>query len=195
MPSFIEDFDLDAWLDFEQWLSPPMLYFIIGGVALFILIILVLVITKKKRYFKKTLKRFQKLRLKKFNGEKLIDKIEKKRKAGSNDFKKLNSTGKKLVKKYFKHKEKELAFTATYAAKSGLRYKYRKAFLQVSNQKNGRLATEDFMHAKGYIKLTNKYACLDEVILYLDELPLKILDGEAFEVKLNDEIKLNYTIK
>lgn len=195
MEAFIDYLNIWQFIDLELWLMPPFLYYIIAGVIMVFIVVIILMMGRRKRYFKKTLKKFQKLRVKKFNGERLIDKIEKKRKAGSNTFKTLNANGKKRVKQYFKHKDKELIFTAIYASGSKLRYKYRNVILQVSRKKNGRLVIDDFSRTKGFKRVSNKYNCLDELILYLDELPIKIVDNEAFEIPLDDETKLDYTIK
>ncbi len=195
MLEILENFNIEGFIDFERWLAPPILYYIIGGLAALFIVFLIVMMGRRKRYFKKTLKKFQKLRVKKFNGERLIDRIDKKRKAGSNTFKTLSASGKKRVKQYFNHKDKELIFTAIYASGSKLRYKYRNVILQVSRKKNGRLVIDDFSRTKGFKRLANKYASLDELILYLDELPIKMMDGQTFEIPLDEETKLDYTIK
>ncbi|MFK5884084.1 MAG: hypothetical protein QM489_07095 [Candidatus Izemoplasma sp.] len=167
----------------------------IGVVSLFILVRMwhsVRLHLGNKKYVKKSVK----LRKKKFNGVRLVDKIKKKRKKNTNTFKKLSYRGKKLTKKYLNYKSEELPIVTKYSYGKLLKRSRDKLQIIVRNERKVVMKLKLKRSYKELVKLSNKYECLDELLLFLHELPLHIIEQQDYEVYVNiHEISISYTIK
>lgn len=145
-----------------------------------------------KGYIKKS----RKLRKKKFNGLLLIDKIKRKRKKNTNSYNKLKGSAKKKVKRYVSYKVEELEVAVRYSYGKMLRRSKEKMFILVS--KEGKIVKKIKMNKaqKMIIDVTNKYSCLDEMIVFLHELTESILEQQDYEIYCDEgEVLLSYQIK
>jgi len=179
-------------LAIENWLYT----LIIGIIVLFILFRL---LRTARMYLgaKGYVRKAKKLDRKKFNGINLVDKIQKKRKKETNSFKKLRGGAKKKVRKYLNHKFDELPVF--------IRYSYGKLFKRSNDKlmiviKNERKTLKKIRLKKGIkhvIEATNKYDCLDEMILFLHNLPDAILEQQEYDVYVpgENEVLIAYQIK
>ncbi len=180
-------------LDFTQYLTLPNL--VIGGIAIIIIIRLfnnVRIFFGAKSYVKKA----SKLRRKKYNGLILVESTKKRRKKNSNSYQKLKHKPKSLVEKYFKYKEDELPGMRNYARGSAFRRNKEKLYIYVSNGKKQIMKFSMKKATKKFIDVTNKYNCLDEVVVYLHHLPEAILKHEEYEIFISDaDVSIGYQIK
>ena len=145
---------------------------------------------------KKYVKKAQKLRMKKWNGIQLVDKIHKKRKRGTNSYIKLKGSGKKLVKKYFSYKRKELPVITKYSYSKLLKKSSDKLIIYIRNERKIIKKVNIKKGVKNIIDLTNKYHCLDEMIHFLHNLPDALMDQRDYNIYINERnISIGYMIK
>lgn len=145
-----------------------------------------------KSYVKSAIK----LDRKKFNGLQLVDKTKRKRKKESNSFNKLRQRAKNQVRKYFEHKLEELpVFTA---------YAHGKLFKRSSNNlsiliKRDKKVLKKITNRKGMknlLEAVNKYQCLDEMVIFLHNLPEAILESNEYDIYCDmQDITITYAIK
>ncbi len=189
------NFDYTEYLPMELLEDIPIaliVAMIIGAVFAFI----VLGMISKRLLLRRFVKKHRRLAKKKFNGELLLDKIANKRKSEENTYKQLRGSAKKKVKKYFDFKVKQLYFTAMQASKTTFRIKRKRCLIKIVDVERGKEKRENYDSAKLFIKLSNKYSCLDELILFLDELPAYILEKQDFEYKIEESgTLLTYEIR
>jgi len=145
-----------------------------------------------KRYVKKS----KKLRKKKYNGIQLVDKVEKKRKKGTNSYKKLRGRAKRKVKKYFNYKLEELPVVTRYSYGKLFKRSRDKLMIFARNEKKIVKKVKIKKGLKNLIDLTNKYECLDETIQFLHNLPEAILEQQDYDVYISEQdISIGYKIK
>lgn len=145
---------------------------------------------------KSQVKKTKKSRKKKYNGILLVEKIKKKRKKNSNSFQKLNSRGKKLTKKYFKYKLKALPIITKYSYGKFFKRSNKKITIVAKNSRKTLIKISMTNGLKNMIKLTNKYHCLDEFILFLHHLPDAILDQSHYDFFIGEtDISVSYLVK
>lgn len=167
----------------------------IGVVSLFILIRLwrsVGLHLGHKKYVKKSVK----LRRKKFNGVNLVEKTKKKRKKTTNSYNKLSHRGKKLVKKYLTYKAEELPIVTKFSYGKLFKRSSNKLMITVKNERKTIMKLKLKRGFKEMVKLSNKFECLDELILFLHELPGAIIDQQEYDVYINtQDVSIGYSIK
>ena len=145
-----------------------------------------------KSYVRKS----KKLRKKKFNGIKLTEKIEKKRKKNTNTYQTLKGRGKKLTKKYFNYKIEELPVITRYSYGKLLKRSKKRLIIIVKNDHKTIRKIKLKKGLKNMIQLTNKYSCLDEFIHFLHNLPEAILEQQDYDIYVGDEdVSIGYIIK
>ena len=173
-----------------------LVYTIVGGLLiLFILFRIYKTMTiylGAKRYVKKS----KKLRRKKYNGTLLIDKVEKKRKKGTNSYKKLRGRAKKKVKRYFNYKLEELPVITRYSYGKLFKRSKDKIMIFARNEKKIVKKVKIKKGLKNLIDMTNKYECLDETIQFLHNLPDAILEQQDYDIYVSEQdISIGYKIK
>ena len=135
------------------------------------------------------------MRKKKMNGDKLLKKIEKKRKKNSNTYKQLKRKGKSILDSYINYKDKELLDTAKYVNAKGLK-KPKAKFSLLIHEAGNITQTIDHKHFVKKVKqLMNTYECLDETIFFLHHLPAEMLDEKLFTINLTETMTITYDIK
>lgn len=145
-----------------------------------------------KRFVRKS----KKNRRRKFNGLALNDKIRRKRRKGTNAFNKLRGSAKKRVKRYISYKVEELQIHVQYSYGKLLRRTKEKIIINVTQDSKVVKRIKFKKPQKLIIDTTNKYSCLDEMIIFLHELPDVILDQQEFEIYCDDsDVTLSYVIK
>lgn len=168
---------------------------IIAASIIFLILLFIASRFIKRLRLRRQIKKYRRNRKKKYSGERLLKKIEKKRKKNTNTYKHLKRKGKTLVDGYFHYKEKELIDTAKYVNSEGIK-KIKADFDLVIRE--GQTVTEVIKH-KHFIKkvkqLSNTYECLDQVIFFLDHLPKQMLEEKLFNVNLTESITITYDIK
>ncbi len=193
MPFEIPSFDLSQ---LEQWLNPEYLPLLIGGVVIILLLFFIMQYYSRVMLLKRMVRRYARQRKKKYNGERLIEKIDKKRKIETNNFKGLKGKGKKLVKGFFKHKYNELKYCTILKTRGKFRFKGKQCLIQIEKEKKEHIKKENYNSAKHFIRLCDKYDCLDQFILYLHELPEQLLQDQIFEYYIADhDATITYIIK
>ena len=145
-----------------------------------------------KNFVKKSLK----LDRKKFNGEQLVHKIRRKRKRKTNSFQYLRGSARRAVRKYFNHKTDELPVVTKYANGGLFKRSNNKLVLYV---KQGRRTLDKYTlkkSSKPLIDSTNSHNCVDEMILFLHQLPDAIIDNKPLELySESNGVHLTYQIK
>ncbi len=145
-----------------------------------------------KRYVKKA----RKLRKKKWNGIQLVDKVQRKRKKGTNTYNKLKGGGKKRVKKYFSYKVEELPVITKYSYGKLLKRSSDKLIIFARNERKIVKKVVIKKGLKNIIDITNKYQCLDEMIHFLHNLPEAIMEQQDYDIFLSEQdISIGYKIK
>jgi len=145
-----------------------------------------------KSYVKKS----KKWRKKKYNGIQLVDKIRKKRKKNTNSYHKLNRRGKNLVRKYFNYKLEELPVIRKYSYGKLLKRNNKRLVILIRNEKKVLKKIYMAKGLKNLIDATNKYNCLDDMILFLHNLPDALLEQQDYDIYLNEqEVLIGYDIK
>ncbi|GEM_PF-1317206 len=190
--------DLLQYLDFDfaELLPDIPLEYVLAAVVGAVFLFIPFKVVGRRMLLRKLVKKHRKQSKKKYNGERLLEKIDKKRKSGGNTYRSLKRPARKRVKKYLEFKVKQLRFAAMKAKKKGLRIKKRRCYLTILDERKGKDRREKFQNTKDLIRMSNKFDCLDEMILYLDELPERILKDEDFEYRLEEnEAWLSYEIR
>ncbi len=145
-----------------------------------------------KRFVRKS----KKNRKKKFNGLLLNDKIRRKRKKNSNEFRKLKGSAKKKVRKYISYKVEELQIHVQYSYGKLLKRTKEKLIIKITRDSKVLKRIKFKKPQKMIIEATNKYSCLDEMIIFLHELPEVILEQQDFEIYSDDgDVTISYSIK
>lgn len=164
-----------------------ILYTILG--LLLLLFILNLVIRrcwfkyKSNRYLAKA----QKLREKKFNGIELVKTTQDKRRKHTNCYKRLKGSAKKKVEHYLDYKSKELPNVFNFVENHSL--KPSKKILYIVFKSDQKILSKQPIEI-GYrqlIKNSDKYDCLDQIILFLHHLPEALLAEKEYDVYIEDE--------
>ncbi|MBN2604430.1 MAG: hypothetical protein JXR62_01245 [Bacilli bacterium] len=141
-------------------------------------------------------KKSKKLRKKKYNGILLVENIQKKRKKNTNSFQKLKRRAKNQVRKYFNYKLEELPVIRKYSYGKLLKRNNKRIVIIIRNEK--KILKKIYM-AKGLkhlIDATNKYECLNEMILFLHNLPDALLEKQDYDIYLNEqEVLIGYDVK
>ncbi len=177
----------------ETWFTAETLPFIIGGVLLLVLLFLYLAHRMRVMHLKAMIKRNRKASIKKYNVSALLEKIDNKRKPESNDFKGLKGKAKKLVKQYLKHKHNEIKYIAIFKTRGRFKFKLKACVIKITQEKQDRVKKETYQSLRDYIKLANKYDCLDQFMVYLDELPQYMMDDGQFEYYLDThDVTISY---
>lgn len=144
-----------------------------------------------KSYVKKS----KRLRKKKYNGNLLVEKIQNKRKKNTNSFHKLKRRGKNLVRKYFEYKLEELPVIRKYSYSKLIKRTNDKIVIVVKNEKKTILKFRLKNNIKKFIEITDKYDCLDDLILFLHNLPEALLEQQDYDIYLSDQdITIGYDI-
>lgn len=190
-------------MDFEALTTTYMnqweLYTIPMGFIHFVLIILIWRMFKSiSIYFgaKGFVKKSNKLRRKKYNGTTLVEYTEKRRKKNTNTYNKLRRKGKNKVEAYFKYKQEELPGITNYANGKMLKRNRQKLVIFVSNGQKKIKKIHMKKAFKDFVELTNKYECLDELILYLHNLPNAILNHQDYDIFVGEkEVAIGYELK
>lgn len=146
-----------------------------------------------KRFVRKS----KRSRKKKFNGLILNDKIRKKRKKNTNAFNKLRRGAKKKVRRYTAYKVDELRIHVQYSYGKLLRRTKEKLLVKVTRDSK---VLKKIKFKKKPLKMildvTTKYSCLDEMIIFLHELPDAILEQQEFEIYSDEgDVTITYEIK
>lgn len=168
------------------------------GIAVFTIFIIFRVWKTARLYLgnKKYVKKSAKLRRKKFNGTTLVDKITKKRKKGTNSYSKLKGRGKKLTKKYLHYKVEELPIITKFSYGKLFKRSNDKLIIYVKNERKRVMKLKLKKGFKELVKLSNKYECIDELILFLHNLPDAIIEQEEYDIFLPDfDVSIGYKIK
>lgn len=145
-----------------------------------------------KQYVRKATK----LDKKKFNGMMLIDKTQRKRKRGSNSYNKLRRGSKNKVIRYFEHKLEELPVLCRF--KHGKLFKRSKREVIIIIRRNKKVLKKitSKKNLKTLIQVTNKYECLNEMIIFLHNLPEAILEEQEYDIYIGeDDIQITYKLK
>lgn len=145
---------------------------------------------------KSYIKRANKLRRKKFNGQDVIEYTSYKRKGGSNTYKKLKNNAKSRVEKFFQYKEEELPALVNFSHGKRKKKNKKKLVIFVTNGQRKMIKIGLGKSIKEFIYLTNKFECLDELIKFLHNLPEAILNHQEYEIYIPEhEVTLGYEIK
>ncbi len=145
---------------------------------------------------KKYVKKSRKLRKRKFNGITLVDKIKRKRKKKTNNYLKLTYSGKRKVKKYLNYKSEELPIITKYSYGKLFKRSNNKLIIFAKRDKKIIKRVNLKKGPKNIIDFVNRYECLNEMIVYLHNLPVAILDQQDYELNVKGkEISLGYKIK
>lgn len=168
------------------------------GIAVVSIFILVRIWRTMKMYIgnKRFVKKSVKLRRKKFNGPKLVEKITKKRKKNTNSFAKLRGRGKRFTKKYFIYKAEELPIITRYSHGKLFKRSNKKLLIVIKDEQKTLMKAKFKKGYKVLVKISNKYNCVDELILYLHNLPEAITEQEQYDVFLPEfSVSLGYEVK
>ena len=145
-----------------------------------------------KRFVRKS----KKNRKKKFNGLLLNDKIRKKRKKNTNSFSKLKGGAKKKVRKYVSYKVEELQIQVQYSYGKLLRRTKEKLQFKIIRDDKVVKRIKFKKPQKLILDATNKYNCLDEMIIFLHELPEAIIEQVDYEIYSDEgDCTITYQIK
>ena len=169
---------------------------VIGAIVIFIIFRLfrtARIYLGMKSYVRKA----RKLDRKKFNGLTLVEKTSRKRKKDTNSFKKLRGSSKKKVRKYLNHKFEELPVFVRYSHGKLLKRSHQKLRIIIKNEKKTLKKISMKKAQKQIIDITNKYECLDEVIVFLHNLPEAIVEQQEYDIFVGeeDEIIISYQVK
>ncbi len=176
----------------ERYLIPLL---VAGGIILLISLF-VLYHGIRVMHLKLTLDRFKRQRRKRQNGDRLLLLLEKYRKEQKNTYKGLKKKGRKLVNRYFTYKARELHYITLYKTRSRFTFKGGEPVIQVSQIESSLDRGDTYTNPRQFVKLTNRYECLEEFILYLHEMPDKIMSGQPFEYFLSGhDVLLSYKIR
>lgn len=141
-------------------------------------------------------KKSKKIRKKKYNGILLVEKIQKKRKKNTNTFHDLKRKAKNQVRKYFTYKLEELPVIRKYSYGKLLKRNNKRVVIIIRNEK--KILKKMYM-TKGVrhlIDATNKYNCLNELILFLHNLPDALLEKQDYDIYLNEQdVLIGYDVK
>lgn len=172
---------------------------IISIIVAVVLIIVLYRLFKTARIYlgiKSYVKKAKKLDKRKFNGSTLVDKISKKRKKKTNSFQMLRGKAKKMVLKYLTYKIEELPVITRYARGKLFKRSNSRLIILVKNEKTTLEKIGMKKGIKQLVDLTNKYDCLDEVLIFLHNLPAAILTQQEYEEFFGEEdIIITYRIK
>lgn len=170
-------------------------------ITIVVILISILVIIRARKTFRihlaarKYVKKAKKLRKKKWNGILLVDKIQRKRKKGTNTFNKLKGGGKKRVKKYFTYKIEELPVITKYSYGKLLRRSSNKLIIFARKEKKVVKKVKIKKGLNSLIDLVDRYNCLDEMILFLHNLPDAILNQQEYDIYITEQsISIGYII-
>ena len=145
-----------------------------------------------KNFVKKSIR----LDRKKFDGNSLVDKIKRRRKRHTNSFQYLRGGAKRLVRRYFNHKSEELPVIARYANGGLFKRSNNKIVFYV---KQGKKTLNKYTLKKGakfFVDLTNQYNCVDELIVFLHQLPDAVLEKKIIDIYSTiGDVTLTYQIK
>lgn len=167
-------------------------------VAIVVVFIIFRLVRTARMYLgqKSYVKKARKLDRKKFNGMNLIQKTTRKRKKESNSFNKLRGRAKKWVKRYFGYKMEELPVFVRYSYGKLFKRSRHKLFIIIKNEKKTLKKINMKKGLRQIIDTTNKYACLDEMINFLHNLPEAIIEQQEYDIYAGDEdILITYQIK
>ena len=145
---------------------------------------------------KSYVRKAQKQDKKKYNGLTLVEKTSKKRKKGTNSFKKLRNRGKKWVRKYLTHKFDELPIITKFSRGKLFKRSNNRLLILVKNERKTLKRMNMKKGMKQLITVINKYECLDEAITFLHYLPQAILNEEEYDIFFGEDgLILTYQIK
>jgi hypothetical protein len=145
---------------------------------------------------KKYVRKSKKLRGKKYNGVRLGVLIKSKRKNGTNSYKKLRGRAKRMVKKYFNYKLEELPIITKYSYGKLYKVSHDRLIIFAKNKKRIVKKVRIKKGLNDLIDFTNKYECLDEMVLFLHNLPEAILEKQNYDVYVSEQdISIGYKIK
>lgn len=138
---------------------------------------------KSKRYLDKA----KKLRDKKYNGIELVKTTQDKRKKQTNCYKRLKNTAKRKVDHYFDYKTKEIPNVFNFVENNSL--KPSKKILYIVFKNDQKIISKQPIEI-GYrqlIKNSDRFDCLDQIILFLHHLPEALLAQKEYDVYIEDE--------
>ncbi|MFW5794245.1 MAG: hypothetical protein ACOCV1_02070 [Bacillota bacterium] len=140
------------------------------------------------RRYKRHLKKFKKIKDKRYNANIIIDKIYNKYTIDeTNTYKALKSRGKRIVKKYLRFYSKELTKLVELKSKISPNKNQNKLVIILKNKSNsiiGKWQTKKSI--KKLIKLINKHQLLFDTLAYLYELPQYIDEKKAYHLENHD---------
>lgn len=137
-----------------------------------------------------------KLDKKKFNGLTLVDQTRKKRKKNSNSFNKLRQRSKNKTRRYFEYKLDELPVLCRF--KHGKLFKRSKKEIIILVKKDKKVLKKitSKKSMKTLIQITNKYECLNEMVIFLHNLPEAILEEQDYDIFVGvEDIQITYQLK
>lgn len=169
-------------------------------IAIGLLIVFLIIRSIKHMHFYMSSARYarkaRRLRKKKYNGVFLVDKLKKRRKKHTNNFKKLKRKGKKLTKKYLEYKAEELPILTKYIHSKVLKASRRELLIVAMHGTKTKKKYKLKKGAKQFINIIDTYDCLDQFLVFLHELP----DAMASDMDLNfyleaDDVTISYMFK
>jgi hypothetical protein len=179
-----------------SWVQENLL--IAVGLALIVLFILVRAVKNMHFYMSSAryARKAKKLRKKKFNGVYLVDKLKKRRKKHTNNFKKLKRKGKKLTKKYLDYKAEELPILAKYVNSKVLKSSSRQLLIVALEGSKTKKKFKLKKGSKQFINIIDTYDCLDQFLIFLHDLPDAMANDEDLDFYLEAEgITIGYQFK
>lgn len=167
--------------------SEYVLYTVLG--ILLLLFILNLVIRRLWFNFKSNryLAKAKRLREKKYNGIELVKTTQDKRRKNTNCFKRLKGSSKKKIEHYLDYKTKELPNIFNFVENNSL--KPSKKILYIVFKNDQKIVSKQPIEI-GYrqlIRNSDKFDCLDQIILFLHHLPDALLAQKEYDVYIEDE--------
>lgn len=172
------------------------IYTIVIAVLILFLITRMIRSIKMHSSAKKYVKGAKKMDRKKHNGVSLVDQTKRKRKRNSNSFSKLRQRSKNKVRTYLEYKLDELPILCRYKYGRFLKRSKKDVTLVIKRGSKTLKKIHGKKSMKQLIELTNTYDCLDEVIIFLHELPDAILNEKEHSTFVGlDDIEITYKIK
>jgi len=182
--------------DVLQFVIDNIIFVVLGLIVLFLVLKRLNKSAKMYLRMKKYVKQTKKLNQRRFNGLTLVDKIKRKRKRHTNDFRHLRRRPKREVRKYLAHKMEEIPVLTRYSYGKLFKRSKNKAMFYLKLGKRNKSKWTAKHGVKHWIELSDEYACIDEMIVFLHHLPEAILDKRDYEMHIEaTDITITYQIK
>ena len=175
-------------MDWSIFTEGNNIFYTVGGG---VILLCVLNFTIKRMWFNfksnRYLDKAKKLRDKKYNGIELVKTTQEKRKKQTNCYKRLKNSAKKKVDHYFDYKTKEIPNIFNFVENNSL--KPSKKILYIVFRNDQKIISKQPIEI-GYrqlIKNSDRFDCLDQIILFLHHLPEALLAQKEYDVYIEDE--------